>query len=165
MEGLEIAVDDPRSPAVVAVLQAHLRLMHEVTPPEGVFAFDVDALADPSVTFFSARLDGKVVAVGALKALDLGHAEIKSMHTVAEARGRGVARALVEHLLAEATTHGYRRVSLETGNMDEFAPARALYERSGFTECPPFGPYVGSTTSTCMTMLLPRAFQDRQDAG
>jgi putative acetyltransferase len=161
----EIGVDDPRRPEIVAVLEAHLRRMHEVTPPEGVFALESDGLADPSVTFFSACLDGTVVAVGALKRLDDDHAEIKSMHTVPEARGRGVARALLDRLLAHASAQGHRRVSLETGNMDEFAPARSLYASAGFTECPPFGPYVGSTTSTCMTLLLPEPFRRDEGAG
>jgi putative acetyltransferase len=128
--------------------------MHDVTPPEGVFAFDGEALADPTVTFFSGRVGGAVVTVGALKHLDDGHAEIKSMHTVAEARGCGYGGAMLDHLLAAAAERGYRRISLETGRMDEFAPARALYERAGFSVCPPFGPYVGSETSICMTRAL-----------
>lgn len=151
---LEIVVDDPRRPEVVAVLQRHLRQMHDVTPVEGVFAFAAEALADPTISFFSGRVAGTVVSVGALKHLEDGHVEIKSMHTVSEARGRGFGTAMLTHLLAEAAARGYRRISLETGNMDAFAPARVLYEAAGFVVCPPFGPYIGSTTSTCMTKTL-----------
>lgn len=139
----------------MALLAAHLRLMHETTPPEGVFAFDVEALADPAVAFFSARRDDQLLAVGALKRLDDGQVELKSMHTAATARGQGVGRALLDHLLATARQRGYRRVNLETGNFDAFAAARALYERAGFEVCAPFGPYVGSATSLCMTLELP----------
>jgi putative acetyltransferase len=141
---------------VRAVLARHLAFAHEVTPPEGVHALGVDGLVDPEIAFFSARLDGRVLGVGALKHLDPSHAELKSMHTVEESRGRGVGRALVAHLLAVATNRGYRQVSLETGVMDAFAPARALYAATGFRPCPPFGEYVSSPTSACMTIVLDR---------
>lgn len=151
---LVISADDPSRPAVAAVLEAHLREMHEVTPVGGVFAFDAAALHDPSITVFSASAGGAVVGVAALRRIDDQHVEIKSMHTVAAARGNGVATVLLDHLLAVAADRGAARVSLETGNMDAFVPARTLYARAGFEECPPFGPYVGSTTSTCMTKVL-----------
>ena len=151
---LVITVDDPRRADVRDVLVAHLRLAHEVTPPEGVHALDVDGLLDPTVVFFSARSDDVVVAVGALKHLDESHAELKSMHVVESARRGGVGRAMVGHLLAVAAERGYRRVSLETGTMDAFAPARALYAAAGFEPCEPFGEYVASATSACMTRLV-----------
>lgn len=150
--GLTIAADDPTTDDVRAVLARHLAFAHEVTPPEGVFALGLDGLVDPDVAFFSARLDGQVVGVGALKRLDDEHAELKSMHTVEEARGRGVGRALVDHLLAVAAARQFRRVSLETGVMAEFAPARALYAAAGFRPCDRFGEYVDSPTSACMTI-------------
>lgn len=149
--GLHIAADDPAADDVRAVLARHLAFAHEVTPPEGVHVLGVDALAGPDITFFSARVDGEVLGVGALKQLDASHAELKSLHTVEEARGKGVARALVAHLLAVAGERGCRRVSLETGDMAAFAPARALYTVMGFVPCEPFGEYVSSPTSACMT--------------
>jgi putative acetyltransferase len=155
--GLHIAPDDPTADDVRAVLARHLAFAHEVTPPEGVHALGVEGLVDPDVTFFSARLDGRVLGVGALKRLDPSHAELKSMHTVEQARGRGVGRALVTHLLAVAADRGYRRVSLETGVMEAFAPARALYAALGFTPCARFGEYVSSPTSACMTIVLDRS--------
>jgi putative acetyltransferase len=151
---LVIGVDDPTADDVRAVLARHRAYAHETTPPEGVHVLDADDLAAAGVSFFSARRDGEVVAIGALKELDPGHAEIKSMHTVESARGRGVGRALVDHLLAVAAARGYRRVSLETGNMAAFAAARALYASAGFVPCEPFGEYVGSVTSACMTIVL-----------
>lgn len=118
----------------------------------GVHALGVEGLVDPAVTFFSARLDGVLVGVGALKELDEAHAELKSLHTVEGARGQGVGRALVEHLLSVAAARNYRRVSLETGTMEAFAPARSLYASVGFRPCAPFGDYASSTTSACMTI-------------
>ena len=92
--------------------------------------------------------------MGALKELDATHAELKSLHTVEEARGRGIGRALVAHLVTVAAERGYRRVSLETGDMDAFVPARALYAAMGFVPCPPFGEYASSPTSACMTRAV-----------
>ena len=151
---LHIAADDPTADDVRAVLARHLAFAHEVTPPEGVHALGVDGLAGPDITFFSARIDGRVVGVGALKELDATHAELKSLHTVEEARGRGIGRALVAHLVTVAAERGYRRVSLETGDMDAFVPARALYAAMGFVPCPPFGEYASSPTSACMTTAV-----------
>src|ERR1700730_1717864 len=151
---LVVAADDPRVDDVRALLERHLAFAREVTPPAGVHALDVEALLHPSITFFSARLDGKLLGVGALKQLDASHAELKSMHTVEAARGQGVGRALVDHLLAVAADHHYRQVRLETGNTDVFAPARTLNMKAGFRPCPPFGEYIVSPTSACMTIAI-----------
>jgi putative acetyltransferase len=149
-----IEVDDPRADDVRELLRRHLEFARATTPPEGVFAMDADDLADPSVTFFSYRLDGELLAVGALKQLDSAQAELKSMHTALKARGRGIGRAMVDHLLAVARQRGLGQVSLETGNMAEFAPARSLYSKAGFVLCGPFGDYEANDTSTFMTMDL-----------
>ncbi len=119
-----------------------------------MFALDADDLLDPAITLFSARIRGQVVGVGALKQLDDRHAELKSMHTAAAARGRGIGLAMVRHLLAVARARGLARVSLETGSMDAFAPARSLYSRAGFSSCGPFGHYPESSTSSFMTLAL-----------
>jgi putative acetyltransferase len=149
-----IEIDDPRTADVRELLRRHLEFARATTPPEGVFALEADELADPSVTFFTYRVDGELVAVGALKQLDGGHAELKSMHTAQEARGRGIGRAMVDHLLAVARERGFTRVSLETGNMAEFAPARSLYTKAGFVPCGPFGDYEANETSAFMTLDL-----------
>ena len=151
---LEIGPEDPRSPDVVALLTRHLEFAGEHSPPEDVHALDVVRLTGEAITFVAAREDGHLLGVGAVKRLDEEHAELKSMHTAVEARGRGVARAILSHLIALATERGYRRVSLETGSMEAFAPARALYASAGFTECPPFGDYDPSRHSTFMTLAL-----------
>ena len=151
-----IAADDPRAEDVRALLERHLAFARGHSPPEDAHALDADGLADPDVTFFSYRADGHLLAVGALKRLDDGHAEVKSMHTIERARGRGIGRAMVEHLLAVARERGFRRVSLETGAMDAFAPARALYAGAGFEPCGPFGDYGPSRNSVFMTLPLSR---------
>lgn len=149
-----IEADDPRRPDIVRLLQNHLDFAASQSPREDVHALDVDGLTQPSVSFFSARRDGTLLGVGALKELDPTHAEIKSMHTAVAARGQGVARAILDHLLGLARERGYRRVSLETGTMDGFAPARSLYVSAGFVECPPFAHYWDSPNSVCMTLEL-----------
>jgi len=119
-----------------------------------VHALDIEALVHPSVTFVGYRVDGELLGVGALKDLGDGHGELKSMHTTASARGRGVGGAIVVHLVDLATARGMTRVSLETGTPDGFAAARSLYARQGFVECGPFGDYVLSPWSTFMTRSL-----------
>jgi putative acetyltransferase len=149
-----IAVDDPRRGDIVALLERHLAFAHEHTPPEDVHALDLTGLLDPAVTFFSARRDGQLLAIGALKELDPRHGELKSMHTAAAARRAGLGRAMVDHLVAVARDRGYDRVSLETGTMDAFGPARALYAQSGFEACGPFGDYSASPSNAFMTRRL-----------
>jgi putative acetyltransferase len=149
-----IAADDPRADDVRALLEAHLRLMNDHSPPEACHVLAVDALVDPSITFVSYRVDGALLGVGALKDLGDGHGELKSMHTAAAARGRGVARALVDHLVAVASARGMTRLSLETGTPEVFVPARTLYAGAGFVECGPFGDYALSPWSTFMTRVV-----------
>lgn len=151
-----IEEDDPRRDDVRALLATHVAFSFAQTPPEDSFALDAEALVDPSITFYSARSDGQLLAVGALKELDETHGELKSMHTAEEARRQGLGRAMLGHLLDVARQRGYRRVSLETGLQDAFVGARALYSSAGFTPCEPFGEYVDSATSFCMTLVLDR---------
>jgi putative acetyltransferase len=151
---LVIAIDDPRADDVRALLARHLEFANDHSPPEDVHALDLDGLLGPSITFFTARRGGELLGTGALKELDPAHAEIKSMHTVAAARRLGVARAMLDELVLVARRRGYRRVSLETGSMEAFAPARALYAAAGFTTCEPFAEYVPSRHSTFMTREL-----------
>jgi len=150
----EISIDDPRAADVRELLGHHLAFARSNTPPADVHALDLDGLLDPAVTVFSFRLHGELLAVGALKRLDGRHAELKSMHTAHSARRRGIGRAMVEHLIAVARDRGFRQVSLETGSMPAFAPARQLYAGVGFRPCEPFGDYRRSPNSTCMTLSL-----------
>jgi putative acetyltransferase len=150
----EISVDDPRAGDVRALLERHLVFTTSTSPPEDMHALDVDGLLDPAVTFISFRLHGELLGVGALKQLDADHAELKSMHTAEAARGRGIGRAILGHLVGVARDRGCSRVSLETGSMSAFAPARSLYASVGFIPCEPFGSYIPSPNSTFMTLSL-----------
>jgi putative acetyltransferase len=151
-----VTVDDPGADDVRALLERHLAFAREMSPPEHVHALEVDSLLDSGITFFSARRDGRLLGVGALSRLDDAHAELKSMHTSEAARGLGVGRAIVDHILAVAAERNYERVSLETGTMDAFAPARSLYTKVGFVPCEPFAAYTANPYSICMTIELDR---------
>ena len=154
MAGGAISTIDPRSTEVRALLERHLAFAHAQVPPEDRHALDVDGLTDPSVTFYGLWVDGRLLAVGALKRLDDEHAELKSMHTAAAARRQGLGRSMLDHLLRVARDRGFRRVSIETGSVRAFAPARALYASAGFTTCGPFGNYRPSLNTTFMTLEL-----------
>jgi len=151
---VRIEPDDLSGEDVRALLTEHLADMHAVSPPESVHALDLEALRAPGVTFVAAREDGVLLGCGALKELDGAHGEVKSMRTAAGARGRGVAAAVLAHLLAVARERGYRRVSLETGAEDFFAPARRLYTRHGFAPCAPFADYTHDPHSVYLTLEL-----------
>ena len=143
-----ISVDDPRKPELRALLERHLAFCLSETPPEHSFALDVNRLLDPAVTFVSYRDGSTVLGVAAIKELDAASGEVKSMHTAAAARGRGVGRALLSHLLEVARARGYQQVFLETGTTPGFAAARALYESAGFTPTGPFGGYPQTEDNT-----------------
>jgi putative acetyltransferase len=155
--GEQIAVDDPREPDVRALLDRHLEFALAQTPSEHSFALDADGLLEPAITVFSFRARGSLLGIGAIKRLGPHHAEIKSMHTAEAARGRGIGRAMLTHLLEAARTRGFRRVSLETGTTPAFAPARALYESTGFIVCGPFAGYQPSEHNLFMTLELDTA--------
>ena len=154
MTAEEIRADDPRDPDVRALLERHLTFCLSETPPEHSFALDVTGLLDPTVTLFSYRDNGAVLGVGALKELDAAHGELKSMHTAAEARGRGVGRSMLSHLLSVARSRGYRRVSLETGTTPGFTAARAMYVSVGFAPAGPFGGYPVTADNTFYSLAL-----------
>src|SRR5215510_4638865 len=128
--------------------------MAENSPPESMHALYVEQLRQPDVTFWSVWNDVGLLGCGALKELDSQHGEIKSMRTVSRYRRKGVAAQLLEHILEEAKRRNYKRVSLETGSMEAFAPAHNLYARFGFTKCGPFADYVEDPNSVFMTRLV-----------
>ncbi|MFT3668031.1 MAG: GNAT family N-acetyltransferase [Pseudoxanthomonas sp.] len=154
LDAMDLRLDDLRHPAVIALLQEHLDWMHRISPPESVHALDLDALRRPDITFWT-LWDGEALAgCGALRELAQGQGEVKSMRTAQTHLRRGVAARMLAHILAEARRRGYARLSLETGSMDYFAPARALYARAGFRPCGPFGDYVDDPNSVFMTRTL-----------
>lgn len=138
---MRIVHDDLTHPDVIALLEFHLRSAFENSPPGSVFALDLTGLRDPAVTLWSAWNGEDLLGLGALKRLDADHGELKSMRTAPAHLRKGVAAAMLDHLVAEGRARGYRRLSLETGSNEPFAPARALYERAGFLPCGPFADY------------------------
>ena len=151
---MEIKLDNLSGAEIHELLQEHLRHMHEVSPPESVHALDIEALRQPEITFWTVWENGELLGCGALKELDAQHAEIKSMRTASRHLRKGVATKLLEHILAEAKRRGYRRLSLETGSMAAFEPARRLYANFGFTYCAPFADYIEDPNSVFMTREL-----------
>lgn len=154
MTEFEIALDDPTSADVSQMLQAHLEFAREWSLPENVKVLGVKALTAEGVRFFAARGGGRLLAIGAVSPFEENHVEIKSMHTLEAARGRGIGWAMLERLVSTAYEQGSGRVSLETGTGKGFATARRLYERGGFKICPPFGEYRHCPDSVCMTRRL-----------
>jgi putative acetyltransferase len=154
---MEIRLDDLDGPEIRALLEEHLRNMHEISPPESVHALDLDGLRHASVTFWTVWSGPALLGCGALKELDRTHGEVKSMRTAGGHRRQGVARAMLQHIVAEGRARSYRRLSLETGSQPEFLPARRLYESFGFTYCPPFEGYVDDPNSVFMTRVLTAA--------
>ena len=148
---MDVRVDDLSSPAVVELLREHLQSMALHSPPESVHALDLEGLRKPDMTFWSVWQDSELMGCGALKELDSLHGEIKSMRTVSAHLRKGVAAMMLQHILAEAGRRSYRRLSLETGSMEAFAPARSLYAGFGFKRCGPFADYVEDPYSVFMT--------------
>jgi putative acetyltransferase len=153
-DDLTITRADFGDPALAAFLQAHLDDIAPTGPPESQHSLDLGGLAAPGVRLWVATIGTSLVGTGALAALEAGHEELKSMRTDPAQRGRRVGRRLLDHLLRDAREREVRRISLETGTQDFFAPARALYENAGFTVCPPFGSYREDPNSTFMTLRL-----------
>ena len=151
---IRIDRDNPGRGDVLQLLGEHLADMLATSPAESVHALDSAALSGPAITFWTAREDDELLGCGALKQLQRGRGEIKSMRTALHARGRGVATLLLTHILAEARLRGYGRLYLETGSQDFFAPARRLYQRHGFRICPPFAGYADDPNSVFMTLAL-----------
>ncbi|EQB09124.1 hypothetical protein L288_06300 [Sphingobium quisquiliarum P25] len=137
----DIRQDDLSSDGTRELLALHLADMHASSPPGSVFALDLPALKNPAVTVWTAWHGDYIAAVGALKILEEGLAEIKSMRTHPHFLRRGAGAAILETIIAAAVARGIRRLSLETGSGAAFEPALALYRRRGFRNGAAFGSY------------------------
>lgn len=154
LTNLHFAQEDASAEDVRGLLVRHFELMRSNSPISSCHVMEPEELVDGQATLITARRAGTLLGVGALRQIAPDHAELKSMHTAEIARGQGVGQALVEQLLHQAQSQGMIRVSLETGTIDLFTPARALYARNGFTACPPFGDYILDPLSIFMTRLI-----------
>ena len=151
---LTIARESPVGPDLTELFARHSADMHADTPPESIHMMDASQLNEAGAQFFVLRDAGASIAMGAFKPFEGTHAEIKSMHVLSECRGKGLSRLMLNRIMDEAKAAGMTRLSLETGSQDLFLPARVLYERAGFTICPPFGDYVLDPMSVFMTRTL-----------
>ena len=151
---MNIEVDNLERAEVIALLEEHLQDMYSTSPPESVHALDLDKLKAPEVTFWTGWREKQLLGCAAIKELGEQHAELKSMRTAPSARGQGVASQLLIHVIEQAKQKGLRRLSLETGSMEFFEPARLLYEKHGFVYCKPFGDYELDPNSQFMTLEL-----------
>ena len=151
---MRIEVDDLSRPQVHALLEEHLANMYELSPPEQVFALDLNKLRAPDITFWTVWDEEVLLGCGALKELTPNHGEIKSMRTPAAARGRGAGRAVLAHIISVAQQRGYARLSLETGTHAAFEPAHNLYRSQGFDLSGPFGSYHPDEHSVFMELRL-----------
>ncbi|WP_090647003.1 GNAT family N-acetyltransferase [Paenibacillus sp. UNC496MF] len=151
---MAIIIDDLTGPEVAELLNEHLRSMSAQSPPESMHALDLEGLRRPEITFWSAWDGKELLGCGALKDLGGGHGELKSMRTASAHLRKGVARGILTHIVAEAKRRGFTRLSLETGSMASFEPARKLYERFGFDYCAPFADYEEDPNSAFMTRAL-----------
>ena len=153
---MEIVITTEKSltDELAQILQAHWLFCTSSTPIEHVYALDASKMFSPDITVFGARINGELVGVGAMRKLDVDHAELKSMHTLAKSRGMGVGKAIVAHIEDFARSSGIERISLETGTNEAFKPARELYKSLGYNSCDAFGDYVLSEDNMCMTKLI-----------
>jgi putative acetyltransferase len=151
---IEIRVDDLSGETTRALIASHLSGMHDTSPPESVHALDIDGLQHPSITFWSAWIDGELAGIGALKRMDAARGELKSMRVDDRFRGMGVGRAILRHIIHDARERGLTSLWLETGSTDEFLPALRLYESEGFVHCGPFEGYSPDPYSVFLTRSL-----------
>ena len=151
---MKIKIDNLSDPGIETFLNEHIQEMKSISPPESKHALDIEALKKSDITFWSAWQKEELVGCGALKELDSSHAEIKSMRVSSKHRGKKLATKLLSHLLVEAALKGYEKVSLETGSMAFFEPARRLYQKFGFKQCAPFASYKEDLNSVFMSLDL-----------
>lgn len=151
---MQITIDDLSGREIAEFLEEHIEEMKSISPPESKHALDLEALQQSDITFWTIRDEQAIAGCGALKELAPSHGEIKSMRTSSKFKKRGIASRLLEHIMTEAKQRGYKRLSLETGSMEYFEPARRLYKKFGFDYCPPFAEYIKDPNSVFMTKIL-----------
>ena len=149
-----IVEDDLSGNEIQELLRLHAEGMLSNSPKDACHFLDLSGLQDPSVTVWSAWEGEHLAGCGAVKELDASHGEVKSMRTATDHLGRGVGRAILEHITTTARQRSYRRLSLETGTGNSFAPAVHLYESVGFQRCGPFGGYEDNGFSQFFTLRL-----------
>ncbi|WP_096188960.1 GNAT family N-acetyltransferase [Evansella halocellulosilytica] len=151
---MNIKTDDLTGTKVADLVKEHLLSMRLNSPPESIHALNLEELRRPDITFWSAWEGNELLGCGALKQLNSRHGEIKSMRTSTSHLRKGVAKRILQHIIEESIRRGYSRLSLETGAMEAFEPARKLYNSFGFQYCEPFSDYEDDPNSLYMTKIL-----------
>ena len=151
---MDIRIDDLSGSKIADLLNEHLQDMYATSPAESVHALDLDKLRQQDITFLTVWDGQQLMGCGAIKALSTQHGEIKSMRVANAHRRKGVAKALLEHILHSAKMQGFVRISLETGTMDFFEPARLLYQHYGFEVGGKFAGYSNDPNSLFMYKTL-----------
>ncbi|MCR8660305.1 GNAT family N-acetyltransferase [Paenibacillus endoradicis] len=151
---MKIKLDDLTDVRTIELISIHLAGMTENSPPESIHALNVAGLKQDDVTFYSVWEDEEIMGCGALKELTTKHGEVKSMRTVEKYLRKGVSKSMLQHIINEAKMRNYTKLSLETGAMEAFLPARRLYESFGFTYCEPFDKYTDDPNSRFMTLQI-----------
>jgi GNAT superfamily N-acetyltransferase len=145
---------DILSPAARTLIEALNAELSSRYPEEGAchFRLDADEVSDGRGAFLIASRSGKPIGCGAVRRIEQRTGELKRMYVSPEERGRGIGRAILAALEAEARALGISRLVLETGVRQ--SEALALYRRAGFSRIAPFGEYVTSPLSVCMAKDL-----------
>lgn len=151
---MRITIDDLSGKEIADFLEEHINEMKAISPPESKHALDLEGLRKPEITFWTIWDQQTLVGCGAIKELDARHAEVKSMRISSSLKRKGIASRLLQHILNEAENRAYNRLSLETGSMPFFEPARKLYAKFGFHCCAPFSSYKADPNSVFMTKEL-----------
>lgn len=154
MSAVRIAPADLDDARVADLLRYHRAQAHAETPENFAFALDLDALRDPAISVFAGWVADRLVTIGAIRAFGDGTGEVKSMRTAPGEERQGHAQAMLGRLIAEARGRGWTRLLLETGTNEPFAAARRLYERNGFVDCGPFGDYRASDHNRFYALTL-----------
>lgn len=151
MIAISVRKADPLSADGRRLLGASQAYLQSLYPPEDNYFLSVEALADPSIAFWMAYLDGTAVGCVALAQKD-GYGEVKSLWTDPSHRGKGIGMALMDMLEGRARALKLPVIRLETG--DTLYGAHRLYKRHGFVECGPFGDYAEGPHSVFMEKAL-----------
>ncbi|WP_299663052.1 GNAT family N-acetyltransferase [uncultured Ruegeria sp.] len=157
---IEIREADPGADDLRPIIQAHLTHSLDATPQTSNHTMDVASLREPGMRFWAIYESDTALGCGALKALPDGTAEVKSVHVLSKARGRGLARVMMNHLADLAQSEGISALVLETGasHLTEYDAARSLYESLGYSYCAPIYGYAPDPNSAFMRLALePRA--------
>ena len=151
LANLTFRIDDLTGEPARALVAQHLQGMNANSPAASVHALGIEQLQAPDMTFWTVWLGGEIAGCGALKRLDDRRGEIKSMRVADAFLGKGVGRAMLEHITNAAQAMGLTSLWLETGASAAFVPALRLYESSGFRRCGPFADYTADPFSVFMT--------------